>query len=65
MWNEAVADFHKLKEGADNLADFFEETIESLCVLCKKINPHHKNCISCPEKDIFFKSIKKYRTIAG
>ncbi len=31
------------------LRNSLEEAIESICSMCKKINPQHKECISCQE----------------
>lgn len=24
---------------------------EEICLVCKELNPHHKNCVSCPERE--------------
>ena len=33
------------------LANALDDSLTTQCSLCKIVNPHHKDCTSCPEVD--------------
>ena len=43
----------------NDLTNGFEEALDTLCSLCKQVNPQHDDCNSCDEVDEYRKVIEE------
>lgn len=40
------------QQAARALLDGMEEADGIICLLCKRLNPQHENCVSCRDRDV-------------
>jgi hypothetical protein len=64
LFTEAELKYNNLLSITENLSSDLEESIYTICRLCYRVNPQHKDCecTSCPEIDNYKISIKKFKT---
>ena len=53
-WNHRQAD--------TELVEALEDADEMICTLCKRLNPQHKNCEICGEREVILAILTKYRS---
>ena len=53
--------YEELKIQRDVAVESLEECDFSICRLCKVINPHHKDCTQCDDRDDLLKALSKLK----
>jgi hypothetical protein len=60
LWTNNVIDYMEKYAEAKNkkVNESLDSAISIICELCVRLNPHHKDCTSCPEVDDLRDSLK-------
>ena len=58
---KALSEIQDLKSQRDVAIEALEECDFSICRLCKVINPHHKDCTQCDDRDDLLKALSKLK----
>jgi hypothetical protein len=45
------------------LIELTEELLDIMCKLCKRVNPQHRNCTSCPDITDYREVLQKYESL--
>ena len=58
-YEQALTMILKLEDTVAELLEALEESLESHCGLCKRLNPQHKDCDWCYEVNDWQETIRK------